>query len=89
MVANDFGQLLVCGIAGALALQADNDGLRAMIIQKLDHIPLEITEELVACQRDGKDAVHEIELVVIGIARVDRLNSNVEEPDAVVELLSW
>ena len=81
-------QLVVRGLAWALALDAHDDGLAWVRIQKAADLVDEVAEVLVARDRDGEDTVHKDEAVLGRVCGGFGLDADVEEAHAVVELVA-
>lgn len=69
--------------AGALALEAHEDGLAGVLIKEAIYVLEHVTKVLGARQRNGEGAVNEGELVVVGADG----EADVEEANAILQLL--
>lgn len=76
-------QVLVGPLARALALEAHDDGLAAVLVEEAVDLVEHITEVFRPRQGNGESAVHEGEIIGIGIGG----DSDVHEAHAVGELL--
>jgi len=87
VVVQDLGELLVGGLSDALALEGYEDGLARIPVEEGRHLVEQVAEVFVSSERDGEGGVHEDQAVGVGIVGVLGLHADVEEADAVVELL--
>lgn len=76
-------EMLVGSAAGALALEAHEDGLAGVGVQEAVDVVQHVGEVLCAGERDGEDGVDQREGVVVGVDG----HADVEEAHAVLELL--
>ena len=87
VVFEDVAELLVGAFAGAFALEADDEGFGGVLVEEGADVGVEVAELFGARQADGEDGVNEDELVGGGVVGVWDLDAQIEEADAVLELL--
>lgn len=83
MVKENAGDLLVAHVAYTFAFHGHDEGLGRVLVQKREVDLEEVVEGPLACQGHWEDGVHKDELGGSGRLRLD---ANVKEADAVLEL---
>lgn len=76
-------------VARAFALNAHDERFGRVLVEEVVDLAHQTTEVFGSCQGDGENAVHQGQLVLVWVLRINRLGTDIKKPDTMLELLPW